>query len=95
MAGLVRGGVAGRLGGWGGWPGVGLDEGMVGNRMAGRVKGLLAGRGVGRASWVGAERWGGGVGRRAGRVEGWYKRSYSPKGCSFGGVKNTLRNQVG
>ena len=56
----MRGGVAGRLGGWGGWPGVGLDEGMVGNRMAGRVKGLLARRGVGRASWVGADRWGGG-----------------------------------
>ena len=56
----MRGGVAGRLWGWGGWQGVGRDEGMVGSWMAGRVKGLLAGRGVGRASWVGADRWGGG-----------------------------------
>ena len=81
-------GVAGRVGGvgwlagWGGWPG----------EVAGRV-GAGCGRlgGVGwRAEW-GWAGWGAG-----GQDEGGgYIRSYSQKGCLYGGVKNALRNQVG
>ena len=38
--------------------------------------------------------WPGGM--RGGRMGGlWYERSYSPKGCLYGGVKNALRKRVG
>ena len=49
-----------------------------------------------RAGWAGRVRWragwgGGGPGVvRAGVGEGWYERSYSPKGCLYGGVNNAL-----
>ena len=62
-------------------------------RMGGWGGGPVGGWGR-RAGWGvaggAAGRVGGGPGGR-----GWYERSYSPKGCLYGGVKNALRNRVG
>ena len=90
------GGVAGRVGygvadrvGWGGPGGGGGGRGGPGGGGSGRMRALW---GVG-GCWPGG---GGPVRMLAGRVGGrWYERSYSPKGCFYGGVKNALRKRVG
>ena len=80
-------GVCGPGGGWGGWPGGGWGGGQGGVAVA------VGGR---RAWWGGWPGGGGPGGMQAGRVGGgWYKRSYSQKGCLYGGVQNALRKRVG
>ena len=88
--GRVEVGMAGRVGG------PGEVAGRVGCGWAGRA----GGKGGWRAGWgrIGPSGWGWGGGPggggpgvvRAGVGEGWYERSYSPKGCLYGGVNNAL-----
>ena len=66
-------------------PPLGVVAGRVGCAVAGRV-----GRGCGGPGGGGPD------GMLAGRVGGgWYKCSYSPKGCLYGWVRNALRKRVG
>ena len=86
------------LAGWADRVGCGVAGG--GGWGGGQGRAGLAGWGVGRwAWWVEAAGRVGVAGRvglgRAGGGGGWCVRSYSPKGSSYGGVKNALRNRVG
>ena len=80
--------------GWGGVAGRVVRAGVAGRVGAGwgRVGTVGPGGGGGVAGRVGVGRvalgcWQAGSG-------GWYVRSYSPKGCLYGGEKNPLRNRV-
>ena len=69
----------------------------MGGGVAGRL-GWGGGVGVGGAGWALWARVGQGEGGPGGIWavgEGWYKRSYSQKGCLYARVKNALRKGVG